>query len=124
MSRSEISVWASDVIDKLGDPPFFLYTMLDMPRNWGRLMRQEIGFVPSNGLDDDADEWKYLYQIAVRRGRPISEFFVDCLDYEIEPAREKEIDQHFKKMFDIDVGSLPPLEEMRDKIEIIQVLSD
>jgi len=108
VDRSEIADWAARVINEVKDPPTYIYVMLDMERYHGRGLRDEIGFTPTTGVDSE-DEFQYLREIAVRRGKEDSDYLVGKIPVSLGAVRKAYIDNLLKINFGFDVQSLPPL---------------
>ncbi len=108
VDRSEIADWAARVIDEVEDPPTYIYVMLDMERYQGRGLHGEIGFTPTTGLDSE-DEFQYLREIAVRRGKEDSDYLGGKSPVSLGAVRKAYIDNLLKMNFGLDVQSLPPL---------------
>lgn len=104
----EVSSWASRAIDEEDDPPVFLYTMLDLKGQFGRELKEQIGFVAGPSLDGE-DELHYIRQIAVRRGlEPFSHLGV-AANVKLAEDREHYINDLFMRNFLVNVEKLPPL---------------
>ena len=108
VDRSEIADWAARVIDEVEDPPTYIYVMLDMERYHGRGIHEEIGFTPTTGLDSE-DEFQYLREIAVRRGKEDSDYLGGKSPVRLGAVRKDYIDNLLKTNFGFDVQSLPQL---------------
>ncbi|WP_231420518.1 hypothetical protein [Sphingomonas sp. Leaf205] len=108
VDRSEIADWAARVINEVKDPPTYIYVMLDTERYHGRGLRDEIGFTPTTGVDSE-DEFQYLREIAVRRGKEDSDYLVGESPVSLGAVRKAYIDNLLKINFGFDVQSLPPL---------------
>lgn len=107
IDSDELSSWAARAIDEEDDPPSYLYELLDY-RGYLKDIDRLIGFTPENGLDED--DWQYLIQIGVRRGKPLHSDVAYAANYEIPVKRRDEIDRRVFEMFRINVNDLPPLE--------------
>ncbi|MBC3942912.1 hypothetical protein [Sphingomonas albertensis] len=108
VDTSEIADWAARVIDAVKDPPTYIYVMLDMERYHGRGLHDEIGFTPTTGVDSE-DEFQYLREIAVHRGRGDSYYLGGKSPVSLGAVRKAYIDNLLKINFGFDVQSLPPL---------------
>ena len=108
VDRSEIATWAARVIDKVEDPPTYIYVMLDMERYQGRGLHHEIGFTPTNGVESD-EEFHYLREIAVRRSKEDFDYLEGKSPVSLGAVRKAYIDNLLKMNFGFDVQSLPPL---------------
>ena len=108
VDRSEIADWAARVIDEVEDPPTYIYVMLDMERYHGRGLHDEIEFTPAAGVNSD-DEFQYLREIAVRRGKEGSEYLGGKSPVSLGTVRTAYIDNLLKINSGFDVQSLPPL---------------
>ena len=108
VDRSEIADWAARVIDEVEDPPTYIYVMLDMERYHGRGLHDELGFTPNSGVNSE-DEFQYLREIAVRRGKEDSDYLGGKSPVRLGAVRKAYIDNLLKTNFGFDVQSLPQL---------------
>jgi hypothetical protein len=108
VDRSEIADWAARVIDEVEDPPTYIYVMLDMERYHGRGLHDELGFTPNSGVNSE-DEFQYLREIAVRRGKEDSDYLGGKIPVRLGAVRKAYIDNLLKTNFGFDVQSLPQL---------------